>query len=119
MISLIDTVGEALRNDTELTELIGQRVYWVGKRISAPVFPYITYFEVMNTESESSDDEEEADDIEIQVDIWSYDSTIPIAKEVQRIIRGLGFIHRALPDVYEKDTKIIHKPISFTGTFEV
>lgn len=118
MISMIDTVGNALRNDTALKALVSTRVYWV-RPATAQTQAYITYIEAANAESESADDEEYADDIEIQVDIFTTGSTIPIAREVQRIMRELGFVHQAMPDLYEENTKLIHKPIRFTITKEV
>lgn len=117
MVNMIDTVGNALKNDAVLKGIVNNRVYWL--RPVNNTYPYITYFEVVNTETESADDEEYADEIEIQVDIWSQGSTIPIAKEVQRIMRKLGFIHQALPDMYEENTQVFHKPIRFTITKEI
>jgi hypothetical protein len=118
MISMIDTVGNALKNDTALKALISTRVHWI-RPANTTTCPYITYVEAGNSESESADDEEYADDIEIQIDIWSKGSTIPIAREVQRIMRKLGFVHQALPETQENDTKIIHKPIRFMITKEI
>jgi hypothetical protein len=117
MISMIDTVLNALRNDNALKNLVNSRVYWI--KPESQQFPRINFFEVLNTETESADDAEYADEIEIQVDIWSQGSTTPIAKEVQRIMRSLGFIHQALPDVYEENTKVFHKPILFTIIKEI
>lgn len=117
MISKIDDVINALRNDATLTALLNKRVYWQVSPVKT--LPYITLFEVSNTETESADDEEYADEIEIQVDIWSNGSTILIAKEVQKVIRNLGFVHIASPDEYSEQTKIYHKPLRFIKTEEV
>lgn len=115
MINLIDEVGNALKTDTALNNLVNGRIHYIRPSTSKNTFPYITFFEVSNSETESADDEEYADDIEIQVDIWQKGgSTIPIAREVQRILRKLGFIHNAMPDMYEPDTQIFHKAIRFT-----
>jgi hypothetical protein len=118
MINLIDTVGNALKADITLTSLVSGRVHWIKPATKSPP-PYVTYFEVNNSESGSADDLEYANDIEIQVDIWASGSTIPIAKVVQKVMRGLGFIHQAMPDLYEDATQIFHKPIRFTITKEV
>lgn len=118
MISLIDKVGNALHEDIALQKLLSNRIYWI-RPADDPTYPYVTYFEVTNTEAESADDEEYADEVEIQVDIWTKGSTITIAKEVQRIMRKLGFRHQALADDYDPDTKIIHKPIRFFITQEI
>lgn len=118
MISLIDKVGNNLKADTILQNLVSNRIYWI-RSAGDPTYPYVTYFEVTNAEAESADDEEYADEIEIQVDIWSTGSTIPTAKEVQRIMRKLGFRHQALADDYDSETKSIHKPIRFFITQEI
>jgi hypothetical protein len=117
MINKIDEVINALKDDATLTNLVNKRVYWLTSANSTT--PYITLFEVTNSEAESADDEEYADDIEIQVDVWSKGSTIPIAKQVQKVMRGLGFTHDAAPDEWLEDTKIYHKPLRFSILQEV
>ena len=112
MISKIDEVLTALRADTVLTALLkGQYVYWLKPSVVSA--SYITLLEISNNESESADDAEYADDIEIQLDIWTKGSTIPIAIQAQKTMRKLGFTHQAMPDDYDKITGIIHKPIRF------
>lgn len=117
MVNKIDEVIAALKADATLTALVNKRVYWItaSKKDSS----YITLFEVTNSEAESADDEEYSDDIEIQVDVWSKGSTIPIAKQVQKVMRGLGFTHDAAPDDYDEETKIYHKPMRFSIIQEV
>ena len=113
---MIDTVLSALKNDSSITALVSNRVYWI-RPAGTPTYPYITFSEVTNSEAQSADDEEYSDDIEIQVDIWAKASTIPIAKAVQKVMRGLGFTHQAQADDYSDTTQIFHKPIRFMGEF--
>ena len=118
MISKIDEVINALRADTVLTGLLkGQFVYWL-KPSGSPA-AYITIAEISNGESDSADDEEYAEDIEIQLDIWTKGSTIPIAKQAQKTMRKMGYTHQAMPDDYDKTTGIYHKPIRFFIKVEV
>lgn len=117
MISKTDEVIAALKQDATLTTLINKRVYHLNA--ANPKSPYITLFEVSNDEVESADDEEYTDEIEIQVDIWSKGSTAAIARQVQKVMRGMGFVHHAAPDTYEEDTKLYHKPLRFTILQEV
>jgi len=118
MISKIDTVMNTLKNDQVLINLLGgQYVYWL-KPSSTPD-SYITISEISNSESDSADDEEYSNDIEIQLDIWTKGTTIPIAIQAQKTMRGLGFTHQALPDDYNSTTGIIHKPIRFFIKTEV
>jgi hypothetical protein len=118
MINKIDDVINALRNDATLTTLLNKRVHWLVNPLATKAYPYITLFEVSNAETESADDEEYADEIEIQVDIWNTGSTTPISKQVQKVMRGLGFVHDASPDEYLEGTKVYHKPLRFTITEE-
>jgi hypothetical protein len=118
MISKIDTVINALRADAVLTGLLkGQYVYWL--KPSASPASYITISEISNSEADSADNDEYAEDIEIQLDVWTKGSTIPIAIQAQKTMRALGFTHQAMPDDYDKTTDIIHKPIRFFTKVEV
>lgn len=113
MIDLKDDILNALKNDSELSSLVASRVYWI-RPAGNPAFPYITFFEVANSENSSADDEEYSDLIEFQVDIWSKASFSQVYKATQRVMRGLGFTHVSLPDQFEEDTGIFHKAIQFT-----
>lgn len=120
MISKIDEVINALRSDTTLTGLLkGQYVYWIKPAKKPAPASYITILEISNNESESADDDEYSNDIEIQADIWTKGSTIPIAIQLQKTMRNLGFTHQALPDEYEQEAGIYHKPIRFFTKVEV
>lgn len=115
MISKIDDVVNALRADATLTGLLGgQYIYWLIPNVTPAPAKYITLQEVSNSESESADDEEYADDIEIQGNVFIKEgSTIPVAKQLQKTMRRLGFTHDAQEDQYYSDTKVYHKPIRF------
>lgn len=120
MINKIDEVISALRADTVLTGLLGgQYIYWIKPSKEPSPDKYITIFEISNSESESADDNEYSNDIEIQTDIWTKGSTIPIAIQLQKIMRSLGYTHQALPDAYEHETGIYHKSIRFFIKAEV
>lgn len=115
MINKTDEVVNALRASTAIVNLLkGAFVYWLKSSVEPAPQNYITLFEVSNNESESADDEEYANDIEIQVDIWTPGSTIQIAKEVQKVMRQLGFTHQAMPDTYDDKIKKYHKSIRFS-----
>ena len=120
MISKIDDVINALRADAALTDLLkGQYVYWLKPSTKPSPAAYITINEISNNESESADDAEYSDDIEIQADIWTKGSTIPIAKQTQKVMRAMGFTHQAMPDDLDQKTGIYHKPIRFFTKVEV
>ena len=119
MISMIDEVYSALKNSPSVTALVPGGIHPIRNPDSVLKYPYITFFEVSNQETESADDEEYANDREIQVDIWSKSGTVSVTKAVQKVMRALGFTHQCMPDDYEDGTKIFHKPIRFTITKEV
>lgn len=118
MIDLVPICKKALKEDEQLKKHIKGKVFWIKSKTKVEP-PYITLFEVSNSEDESADDEEYSNDIEIQVDIYHDKYTGPIAKEVVRVMRGLGFTHQAQADMHEKDTGLYHKPIQFMITKEV
>lgn len=118
MINVVDDVINTLRADTVLTGLLqGQFVYW--QKPSLQSSSYILIKEISNSESDSADDEEYADDIEIQADIYTKGSTIPIANQLQKAMRKKGYTHQAMPDNYDKKTEIYHKPIRFFIKVEI
>jgi hypothetical protein len=120
VINKIDEIINTLRSDTELTSLLkGQFVYWVKPSTSPPPATYVLISEVSNDEAQAADDEEYADEIEIQADIWTAGSTIPITKRLQVLMRKKGFTHQAMPDLWDKDICKNHKSIRFLGTFEI
>ena len=118
MINKIDEIITSLRDDAILTGLLkGKHIYW--QRPSSSPVSYITIREITNSESESADDEEYSDDIEIQADVFTKGSTIPIARQLQKTMRSMGYTHQALADDYDEITKIYHKPIRFFIKVEV
>lgn len=116
MQSIKTAVMTALQTSTALTTLLGS-----GKRIffqdpddeNKPKFPRITYFEVDNFGNLFADDQEVGSEILYQVDLWSKASTTAIAKEVDTIMIGLDFIRQSSQDLYETDTKIFHKAMTY------
>ncbi|URN96914.1 MAG: DUF3168 domain-containing protein [Candidatus Pristimantibacillus lignocellulolyticus] len=110
-------------NDPALSHLVGKdkdnnpKVY----QLTAPyadAFPRITFFEVINEDSEFADDEAYASDISIQIDVWSKASTSAISKEVDRVMKAQGWSRTTGADLYEEDTKIFHKALRYRASFE-
>lgn len=119
MINLIPIVLQALESNPALVSLIGYdrdgsaRIY----QLAAPYaddFPRITFFEMINFDSDFADDEAIESRISFQIDIWSKESTMPIAKEVDRTMKELGFRRTSTADLYEDDVKVYHKGMRYT-----
>lgn len=119
MININDEVKEVLLNDIELKKLVGDRVYYLKPPAGSPVFPCITFLESSNSEADSYDDEVYSFEIEIQVDIWDKKNTVPVQKEVWRVLNAHRFTHQSMPDNYDPDTGIYNKPIKFRTIREV
>ena len=83
MINKIDEIITSLRDDAILTGLLkGKYIYW--QRPSSSPVSYITIREITNSESESADDEEYSDDIEIQADIFTKGQHDPYCKTITK-----------------------------------
>lgn len=109
------TVRNALIANADLVALLGgQRIY----QMSAPIateYPRITFFEVVNRDSEFADDTPIASEIVAQIDVWSKGSTSAIAGEVDITMKELGYVRSSAPDFYEDDTKVYHKAMRYRG----
>jgi len=122
MIDLKPVVMQALESDPALVSLIGYdrdgnvKVY----ELTAPHaddFPRVTFFEMTNFDSDFADDTELESTISIQVDVWLQgdSETAPIAKEVDRIMKSLGYRRTSTsPDLYEEDVDVYHKGLRYT-----
>lgn len=79
--------------------------------------PYITMFEVLNTDDVYADDIAQMSKVVARVDVWSNINNIySIAKQIKNVLlSNLEFCRVELgSDMYEQDTKIYHKPIDIT-----
>ncbi|PHA00941.1 hypothetical protein COE51_06420 [Bacillus pseudomycoides] len=109
MRDLNKEILQALGNNQELVSLLG------GKRIGHLIFtgdknnPYITFSEVNNQDGDFADDQAYNSDLLYQIDIWSKNPiTIKYKKEVDRVMKSIGFSRFSTADLYEEDTKIYH-----------
>ncbi|EMA6341685.1 MULTISPECIES: DUF3168 domain-containing protein [Bacillus cereus group] len=109
MRDLNKEIKKALENNQELVSLLS------GKRIGHLIFngdknnPYITFSEVNNQDGDFADDRVYNSDLLYQIDIWSKKPiTIQYKKEVDRVMKSIGFSRFSTADLYEDDTKIYH-----------
>lgn len=112
------TIRDALlANVTLISMLGGQRIYQLSAPISTE-YPRITFFEVVNRDSEFADNQSIASEISMQIDVWSKGSTSSIAKQVDITMKSLGYVRTSAPDFYEDDTKVYHKAMRFRNTIK-
>lgn len=109
MRDLNKDIKQALENNQELVSLLN------GKRFGHLVFngdknsPYITFSEVNNQDGDFADDRVYNSDVLYQIDIWSKSPiTISYKKEVDKVMKAIGFTRFSTADLYEDDTKIYH-----------
>lgn len=111
MIDIIPLVKKTLENDSKLIGLLGGKR--IGNMVSPHVFPSITFFELNNMDTQGADNENYASSISIQIDIWDKKPPNLIAKEVDRVMKSLGFFRFGTADIFEEDTKIYHKGLRY------
>lgn len=111
MIDVIPLVKKTLENDFKLVQLLGGK--HVSNMASPHKFPSITFFEMNNMDTQTADNEDYASSISIQIDVWDKKPPNPIAKEVDRVMKSLGFFRFGTADIFEEDTKIYHKGLRY------
>lgn len=113
MISLKDTILAALIGDVTLVTLLGgSNVYAIYDPTNQ--FPRITFFEVVNKDADSADDEVYSSRLIYQVDVWAKSNPDPIARETDRIMKSIGFSRTGGADLYERDTQVHHKALRYS-----
>jgi hypothetical protein len=113
MIDLKPQVDQALKNDTDLVNLLGgKRVYQI-KAPNANEYPRITFSEVNNIDSDYADDSAVSAEIRLQIDVWSKSNYSAIVARVNAIMESLGFTRYYSIDLYESDTDVFHKALRY------
>lgn len=74
---------------------------------------HITFYYMTDTDTEHADDQNEAEEYYIQVDIWSRDDCFLLKRKVKKLLKKAGFTYVAGNDDYEQDTQIYHKAARF------
>ena len=119
MVEVVDDVIAALKSDNAVKALVGTKVYYI-KPAAKQAYPFLTVIEAGNREVESADDEESVDEVTIQVDIWSKNTSfIEIKHAVQQCMRKLGYTHSCGPDDWIPEADIYHKSILFKSEIDV
>ena len=87
---------------------------------TAPIYPYLTYEELINIEALHADDESIEDEVTFRIHLWGTASLSVMAGHIDRIMRTINFGRNYSMDSDEMlDTGIIikHKIMSYSGTF--
>lgn len=119
MITMKSAIRTALTSDTTLTNLLGGQYVYAIKAPNADEYPRITFFEVTNFDANHADDQVYSSRMVYQVDVWSKINPDPIAKEVDRILKSIGFARTGGADLFEDGTQIYHRALRYGITKEV
>lgn len=115
MITLKSAIYVALTGDKALE---GVDIY-AEKAPAGSKYPRVTYFEVTNYDARFADDKTYVVMLIYQIDVWSRTNPDPIAVEVDRIMKTIGFVAHNRIDLYEDDTKIYHRALRYRIVKEV
>ena len=74
---------------------------------------HITFCYMSDTDTQHSDDTNEAEEYYIQVDVWSKEDCFLLKRKVKKLLKNAGFTYFAGNDDYEQDTKLYHKAARF------
>ena len=74
---------------------------------------HITFCYMSDTDTQHSDDTNEAEEYYIQVDTWSKEDCFLLKRKVKKLLKNAGFTYFAGNDDYEQDTKLYHKAARF------
>jgi hypothetical protein len=119
MINVKPEILKALENNPALVALLGgKRIYQI-KAPDPEEFPRITFFELTNFDRDFADDTAISSEIHVQIDIWSKESTSPIALEVDKTMKSMGYQRNSSHDFYEDDTQVFHKAMRYSTIKEV
>lgn len=74
---------------------------------------HITFCYMSDTDTQHSDDTNEAEEYFIQADVWSKEDCFLLKRKVKKLLKNAGFTYFAGNDDYEQDTKLYHKAARF------
>lgn len=116
-------IFQALKNNTLLISLCPGGFHNRNAKppIDGPEYPRIVYSELKNGDDDYADNEAISAEVRFQISIFNTAETIssetPIAKEVDKTMKSIGFSRYDSIDLYEEDTKVYHKPMRYLKTY--
>lgn len=112
-IDIKTEIRTALLANAALVALLGgNRVYQLAAP-DANQYPRITFFEVTNFDSGFADDGVFAEEVIVQIDVWSKGSTSAISSEIDNTMKELGYFRSTGQDLYESDVQVYHKSLRY------
>ncbi|MDR7669039.1 DUF3168 domain-containing protein [Bacillus altitudinis] len=113
-------LSAALIKNNELKQLVtGGFHNLVADDVAA--FPRVVFSEITNRDQAYRDNHSAASEVRFQLSIFSKADTrkneTEIAKQIDRLMKDLGYGRYDSVDLYETDTKIFHRGMRYVKTF--
>jgi hypothetical protein len=84
-------------------------------------YPRIIYSEIGNADDDFADNVAISSEVRFQISIFNKEQNIssqtPIAKEVDKTMKSLGYKRYDSTDLHEEDTQVFHKSMRYEKTF--
>ncbi|MED0649756.1 DUF3168 domain-containing protein [Aeribacillus pallidus] len=84
-------------------------------------FPRIVFTEINNADDSFADNKAITSEARFQISIFTNESTVsketPIAKEVDKAMKSLGYSRYSSVSLYEEDEKVFHKAMRYQKIF--
>jgi hypothetical protein len=84
-------------------------------------YPRIIYSEIGNADDDFADNVAISSEVRFQISIFNKEQNIssqtPIAKEVDKTMKSLGYKRYDSTDLFEADTKVFHKAMRYEKTY--
>lgn len=113
-------LSAALINDFSLKELVAGGFH---NRVASDVnaYPRIIYTELKNADDSYSDNQVQSTEVRFQISVFTNSNTVSqetkIAKEVDRLMKSIGYGRYDSQDLYEEADKVFHKAMRYKKTF--
>jgi hypothetical protein len=109
-------LSATLVNDLSLKELVTGGFH---NRVASDVnaFPRVIYTELKNADDSYADNQARSSEVRFQISIFTNSNTVSketkIAKEIDQLIKSIGYGRYDSQDLYEEADKVFHKAMRY------
>ncbi|KMM52593.1 hypothetical protein ACH95_22405 [Bacillus glycinifermentans] len=113
-------LSAALVNDRSLQELVTGGFH---NRVASDVnaFPRVVYTELKNADGSYADNQPQSSEVRFQISVFTNSNTVSketkIAKEIDRLLKSIGYGRYDSQDLYEEADKVFHKAMRYKKAF--
>ncbi|AVI46771.1 MULTISPECIES: DUF3168 domain-containing protein [Bacillus] len=113
-------LSAALVNDFSLKELVTGGFH---NRVASDVnvYPRVIYTELKNADNSYADNQSQSSEVRFQISIFTNSNTVSqetkIAKEIDRLMKSIGYGRYDSQDLYEEADKVFHKAMRYKKAF--